>query len=173
MACGNDPSPLDLQELVKGLSVRDLIRLHFLTLDKLRTGGWVSTRNQPQGDWAENLVAKGYNGELAAKNTKGYDVTAPDGSQLQVKSIVFANRTSFWNEWDFTSMVVVVLDEKDLSVMRAIEMPRSEVCSIAKKTKRGYYVSLRDAFNSNGTLVTECLREAEQSLKTPPRPAIN
>ena len=171
MANDNDSSALDLEELVQELSVRDLIQLHFLTLDKLRKDEWVRTRNQPQGDWAENLVAEGYKGKLAAKNTKGYDVKAPDGSELQVKSIVASNRTSYWSEWDFTSMVVVVLDKKDLSVMKAIEIPHSEVCSIAKEDKRGYFLSLSDAFNSDGTDVTECLRKAERDMKIPPRPA--
>ena len=173
MASDNNLSTLDLQELVQGLSVRDVIRLHILTLDKLWKDEWVRTRNQPQGDWAENLVAEGYNGKLAAKNTKGYDVKTPDGSELQVKSIVFAKRTSYWNEWDFTSVVVVVLDERDLSVVKAIEILRSEVCSIAKEDKHGYFLSLSDAFNSDGTDVTERLKEAERSIKTPPRPALS
>ena len=44
------------------------------------------TLNQPQGDWAEALVKVAYDGQLAAKSEKGYDVITADGTRLQVKA---------------------------------------------------------------------------------------
>ena len=64
-------TPVDVGDL----PVSELMRLHRQTLYELRHRDIVRTLNQPQGGWAEYLVAKAYDGELAANSEKGYDVT--------------------------------------------------------------------------------------------------
>ena len=84
-------------------------------------------QHAPQGDWAELLVARAYEGELAPNSEKSWDVRSHDGRTLQVKCRVLdpdrvgSNGTSPFRSWDFDASVVVLLWPIDLSVARAVE----------------------------------------------------
>ena len=157
---------------VEDLSVFDLMRLHRQTLYELLRRGVVRTLNQPQGDWAETLVKVAYDGQLAAKSEKGYDVLTPDGTRLQVKARaldhhnVGSNTTSFFRSWEFDAMVIVLLDPNDLSVARAAELPLEAVYDKARYVEHvnGHVLSPNDALMSEGIDVTDRLRAAAHSL---------
>ena len=157
---------------VEDLSVFDLIRLHRQTLYELLRRGVVRTLNPPQGDWAETLVNVAYDGQLAAKSEKGYDVLTPDGTRLQVKARaidhhdVGSNTTSAFRSREFDAMVIVLLDPDDLSVGRAAELPLKAVHDNARYVSHvnGHVLSPNDALMSQGIDVTERLRAAARSL---------
>lgn len=168
MAQDSTRSPAD----VEGLSVVDLMRLHRQTLHELVNRGIVRTFNQPQGDWAETLVRVAYNGQLAAKSEKGYDVITADGTRLQVKARaldhhdVGSNTTSAFRSWEFDAMLVVLLDPDDLSVGRAAELPLEVVRDRARYVEHvnGYVLVPNQALMDQGTDVTERLQAAARSL---------
>ena len=157
---------------VEDLSVFDLMRLHRQTLYELLRRGVVRSLNQPQGDWAETLVKVAYDGQLAPRSEKGYDVLTPDGNRLQVKARVLdhrnvgSNTTSYFRSWEFDAMVIVLLDPNDLSVGRAVELPLEAAHDNARYVSHvnGYVLTPNEALMSQGIDVTERLREAAQSL---------
>lgn len=157
---------------VEDLSVFDLMRLHRQTLYELRRRGVVRTRSQPQGEWAETLVKVAYDGQLAAKSEKGYDVITGDGTRLQVKARALdyprigSNITSAIRSWEFDKMVVVLLDLNDLSVAKAAELSRETVRRNARHRSHvnGSVLIPNDALMSQGIDVTEQLRAAAHSL---------
>ena len=168
MAAGSSVEPVRVEDL----SVFDLIRLHRQTLFELRRRGVVRTLNQPQGDWAEMLVKDAYDGHLAARSEKGYDVIAADGTRLQVKARaldypkVGSNTTSAFRSWEFDAMVVVVLDRSDLSVSKAAELPVEIVHDNARFRSHvnGYVLVPNEGFMEQGVDVTERLRAAARKL---------
>ncbi len=157
---------------VEDLSVFDLMRLHRQTLYELVHRGIVRTLNQPQGDWAETLVKVAYDGQLAAKSEKGYDVITTDGTRLQVKARaldhhdVGSDTTPAFRSWEFDAMVIVLLDPDDLSVGRAAELPLEVVHDNARYVKHvnGYVLVPNRTLMDEGTDVTERLRTAARSL---------
>ena len=168
MAQDSTGSPVDVEDL----SVFDLMRLHRQTLYELVHRGIVRTLNQPQGDWAETLVRVAYDGQLAAKSEKGYDVITADGTRLQVKARaldhhdVGSDTTSVFRSWEFDAMVVVLLDPDDLSVGRAAELPLEVVHDNARFVKHvnGYVLVPIPTLMDQGTDVTERLQAAAHSL---------
>ena len=161
-------APVDVEDL----SVFDLMRLHRQTLYELINRGIVLTFNQPQGDWAETLVRVAYDGQLAAKSEKGYDVITADGTRLQVKARaldhhdVGSHTTSVFRSWEFDVMVVVLLDPDDLSVGRAAELPLEVVRDRARHVEHvnGYVLVPNQALLDQGADVTERLQAAARSL---------
>ena len=148
------------------------MRLHRQTLYELIRREVVRTWNQPQGDWAETLVKVAYDGQLAAKNEKGFDVIASDGTRLQVKARaldyprVGSNITSAFRSWEFDAMVVVVLDPNDLSVTKAAKLSRDTVEKNANYRSHfsGWVLVPNEALMKQGADVTERLRDAAHSL---------
>lgn len=157
---------------VEDLSVLEIMRLHRQTLHELLKRGIVRTLNQPQGDWAETLVKFAYDGRLAEKSEKGFDVITPDGTRLQVKARaidhqgVGSNTISYIRSWDFDAMVIVLLDPNDLSVGRASELSREIVDDNARFVEHvnGHTLVPNDALMSEGIDVTDRLRTAACSL---------
>ena len=168
MAQDSTGSPVDVEDL----SVFDLMRLHRQTLYELVHRGIVRTLNPPQGDWAETLVKVAYDGQLAPKSEKGYDVITDDGTRLQVKARALdypkigSNITSPIRSWEFDAMVVVLLDLSDLSVCRAAELPLEVVHDNARYVKHvnGYVLVPNQGLMDQGTDVTERLQSAARSL---------
>ena len=157
---------------VEDLPVLDLMRLHRQTLYELLRRGVVRSLNQPQGDWAETLVKVAYDGQLAPKSEKGYDVKALDGTRLQVKARALdypkigSNITSAFRSEEFDAMVVVLLDLRDLGVAKAAELSRETAYANAQYRKHvnGWVLVPNEALMSQGIDVTERLRTAAQSL---------
>lgn len=117
-----------LSAWVARASVGELLRASRLCLEELRTRGVLRTANAPAGDYAEYLVARAYDGELAPNSEKSWDVRASDGRTLQVKcrvggslrkSAVFSPFRSF----GFDAAVLVLLDGDDMGVLQAFEVP--------------------------------------------------
>src|ERR1035438_7613447 len=69
---------------VSSLTVRQLLRWSAQLVTELNRRGVVRSRTPPAGDLAEYLVARAYQGELAAPSVKSWDVQAGD-RKLQVK----------------------------------------------------------------------------------------
>ena len=170
MTEGSSPASVRVEDY----SVFDLIRLHRQTLFELIRRGVVRSLNAPTGDWAEMLVKVAYEGQLAARSEKGYDVIAGDGRRLEVKARalnypkVGSNITSAFRSWEFDAMVVVVLDPSDLSVTVAAELSRETVKKPGNARYRshvnGQVLVPNEALMSQGIDVTERLQAAALNL---------
>lgn len=156
-----------------GLSVRELIALHRGTLHELAGRGILRTGNAPQGDWAELIVATAYSGELAPNSEKSWDVETPSGRRLQVKARVAKSGapvsslvTSPFRSWDFDAAVIVLLGDRDLSVVAAAELPAQVVQEAARWRNHvnGWVVTPTPELMATGLDVTVRLREAAKSL---------
>ena len=153
---------------LESYSVAELIRIHRATLKELWRRGVVRTMNSPQGDWAELLVARAYEGELAPNSEKSYDVLTGDGRRLQVKARVLdpdnvgSHVTSPFRSWDFDAALILLLADDDLSVLAAAELPRAVVEQHAsyRAHVNGAVVRPTRTFMGLGRDVTELLREA-------------
>ena len=109
-------------------SITDLLRLSRSVLAELRRRGVVRSANAPAGDYGEYLVARAYGGAMAGQSTKSWDVRAPDGRTIQVKTRVVPTTAtkaglSPFRSYDFDAFVLVLLSSADLSVLKAVEMP--------------------------------------------------
>lgn len=67
------------------LSEKELLRLQAAVIDELKARGVVRTKNNPVGDYAEWLVAKALNLDLAGNSAAGYDATDANGTRYQIK----------------------------------------------------------------------------------------
>ena len=72
----------DLNEV----SQPDLLSLYCMILDELRARGVVRSTNNPVADYAEHLIAKALNLQLAAKSTTGFDATDKEGKKYEIKA---------------------------------------------------------------------------------------
>ncbi len=120
------------------MSVRDLIRLHRATLHELHRREIVRTWNQPQGEWAELIVAAAYDGKVADNaSEEAWDVRAEKGRRIQVKARVIqgpSDTFSPFRHWGFDTFVAVILDTEDLSVAEGYWMTK------AKAENNAHYV---------------------------------
>ena len=157
---------------LENLKTAELMRLHRSSLFELHRRGIVRTLNAPQGDWAELLVAKAYDGSLAPNSEKSYDVIAGDGRQLQVKARaldherVGSSITSPFRSWGFDAAIIVLLDPADLSVGRAAEFTVDEVRANAmvRPHVNGYVLRPNSALMDLGIDVTDRLKVAAEAL---------
>ena len=153
----------DLSEL----SIHELIRLHRTSLAELRSRGVVRTRNPPQGDWAEFLVATAYSGELAPNSEKSWDVLAAGDRRLQVKARVLdpdrvgSNVTGVFRSWDFDAAVIVLFND-NLEVTAASELHVDDVKDMCRFSKhvRGSAMRPTPANLARGIDVTTKLQVA-------------
>lgn len=98
-------------------------------LAELKRREIVRTGNAPTGDYAETLVKVAFSGELAPNSEKSWDVLAPDGQKLQVKSRLLDDpsksrqrQLSTIRSWGFDSLVIVLFDSTYM-VWRAAKIP--------------------------------------------------
>lgn len=137
---GNGTLPDSLSEPVSDprtpladLNVRDLLSTYADVLAELRERNLVRTNNAPIGDLAEYCAATVYDGLLAPNSEKSFDLTASDGSRVQVKvrqlrpggsrSAVFSPIRSF----EFDTSVFLVIDTVTNEVIAAREWSADEV----------------------------------------------
>lgn len=154
-----------------GASVGELGRLYRSILAELRRRGVIRTGNAPVGDYAEWLVARASGGTLAPNTSQSsWDVEAPDGEHLQVKSRFVADpgnagerQLSPFRSWDFDAAVIVLFDD-DFAVWRAAKVPQSaiEAASAYVEHVNGYRVIARDPLLDAGEDWTERLRVAAE-----------
>ena len=125
---------------LKSLPVTRLLSLYAEILGELLDRRVVRTRNAPAGDLAELLVARAYDGELAANAVKGWDVATADGRHLQVKCRVIktgdkrSHTYSPFRSWGFDACVFTVLDTSTYEVVRAVEVPVDQVKAISSRS---------------------------------------
>jgi hypothetical protein len=134
---------------VSSLTVRDLLRLSARIVIELNSRGVVRSRNPPAGDLAGYLVAKAYQGELAAPSVKSWDVQVAD-HKLQVKCRLVnqddrrSQSFSPFRSWEFDACVFVALDCYTYDVVRAVEIPMAAVKTLARETSwvKGHRVNV-------------------------------
>lgn len=110
---------------------RELLSDWVAIMRQLRTLGVIRTNNNPIGDIAEAIVCDHYGGERASFSQKGWDVKAPDGELIQVKSrrkTPESNPTvlSPISDDEYDSLVVVILGE-DFQVTEGLKASRALV----------------------------------------------
>jgi hypothetical protein len=134
---------------VSSLTVRQLLRLSAQIVTELNRRGVVRSRNPPAGDLAEYLVARAYQGELAAPSVKSWDVQAGD-RKLQVKCRLVdqddrrSQSFSPFRSWEFNACVFMALDCYTYDVVRAVEIPVETVKTLAREISwvRGHRVNV-------------------------------
>lgn len=108
--------------------VSGLLRTYAAILAELRSRGVIRTNNAPLGDYAEYLVARAYEGVLAANSAKSFDVGTGDGRRLQVKARTIGPKTSpsavfsVFRTFDFDAAVVLVFDSETYELLWAREV---------------------------------------------------
>jgi hypothetical protein len=110
---------------------RELLSDWVAIMRQLRAIGVIRTNNNPIGDIAEAIVCDHYKGERASFSQKGWDVKAPDGELIQVKSrrkTPESNPTvlSPISDDEYDSLVVVIFDE-DFQVTEGLKATRALV----------------------------------------------
>jgi hypothetical protein len=115
----------DWTRIMRELADRDIIR----------------TNNNPLGDIAELVVASHYQGERGSFSQAGWDVIAPEGERIQVKSlreVPGKKRTNFSpiSDPDYDSVVLVIFNE-DFQVTEALKLQRQLVEELFSPNKKG------------------------------------
>jgi hypothetical protein len=142
------PPRMDID--VRSLTVRELLRLSASIVTELNIREVVRSRNPPAGDLAEYLVAKAYQGELAAPSVKSWDVQA-GARKLQVKCRLVdrddrrSQTFSSFRSWEFDACVFMTLDCYTYDVIRAVEVPMATVKTLARETSwvKGHNISVK------------------------------
>lgn len=114
-----------------GKDKRELLSDWVAIMRQLRTLRVIRTNNNPIGDIAETIVCDHYGGERASFSQKGWDVKAPSGELIQVKS---RRKTSESNpsvlspirDNEYDSLVVILFDE-DFQVIEGLKASRALV----------------------------------------------
>ena len=159
------------------MTVAELFALYRGILWELRTRGVVRTENAPAGDYAEFLVAAAFGGELAPNSEKSWDVRLSNQIRLQVKSRVVSTpvrsgqlQLSPFRSFDFDEAVIVLFEDTDYSVRKAVRVPRAAVEGAATYNSHvnGYIVHARpEMLSAAGALdVTGELREVSEGNGT-------
>lgn len=110
----------------------DLLKEWAASMRVLQARDVIRTDNNPVGDIAEAVVHAHYGGERGGFSQKGWDVTTPDGTRLQVKGLKITSRgnpsrnLSPISGIDYDVVVVVIFDE-DLIVTEALWVPRDVI----------------------------------------------
>jgi hypothetical protein len=145
-----------LQPDLKSASLADLFMLYGYILDELIRREVVRTRNQPLGDYSEWLVWQALRGQQTPnKSEKSFDITADVSSELlaglgphsgghlgariQVKARSVSPipkhhqlQTSPFHAHGFDYLALVLHEESDFSIRRAVLLPTATVLAHAK-----------------------------------------
>lgn len=154
------------------LSIAELLALSRASLRELKMRGVVRSGNAPAGDYAELLVQRATNGELATASQKSWDVFTPNSERLQVKARVITNerkngerQLSSFRSWDFDAAIIVLFDD-EFRVWRAARIPASVLREVAYYAQhvRGHTVYATDELLNRPEAEdwTELLREMER-----------
>lgn len=114
---------------MQSLATAHLLSAYRGILRELKNRGVIRTTNAPTGDYAEFLIARLLGVELAPNSSKSWDVRAPDGKTLQVKSRVITNpralgerQLSPFRSFAFDEVAIVLFDD-DYWLWRAVRIP--------------------------------------------------
>lgn len=114
-----------------------LLRTYAAILAELRRRDVLRTNNAPLGDYVEYLAARAYGGKLEPNSNKSYDLTAPDGTRMQVKGRAIGPDTrpqakfSPFRSFDFEVAVFVAVDLETYDVSWAREVTVEDVKNAA------------------------------------------
>lgn len=169
---GTDHRPMAGAANVEDLATAELLALSRASLRELKRRGVVRSGNAPAGDYAEILVQRATNGELATASQKSWDVLTLDGERLQVKARVVTStrrkgerQLSSFRSWDFDAAIIVLFDD-EFRLWRAARIPGSVLQEVAYYAQhaRGYTVYATDELLSRPDVEdwTERLRQAKQ-----------
>ena len=138
------------------LSVPGLLRLSREILRELRARGVIRSSNAPAGDFAEFLVQRVTQGELAPGSQRSWDVVTPEKRRLQVKARVLtpensSRQLSPIRTWEFDELVVVLFDD-NFAVSRAVFLPAAVAreASSWRKHVNGWVLIARDELLMSG-----------------------
>ncbi len=154
---------------VEGMSVRDLIRLHRETLHELHRREVVRTWNQPQGEWAELIVAAAYDGKIAENaSEEAWDVKTKTGRRIQVKARVIQKASDTFSPFrhdGFDTFVAVILDTEDLSVAEGWKMSKKRAWENSRHVEslNGRHITVAQV-RKLGRDITDDLRRGEAEL---------
>jgi hypothetical protein len=122
------PQKTNLRDSLADLTTGELLALSRGILAELRRRGVIRSGNAPAGDYAELLVQRATDGELAPNAQKSWDVETPTGEHLQVKARVVPNpkapgerQLSVFRSWEFDAAVIVLFDD-EFRVWRAVRL---------------------------------------------------
>jgi len=167
-----DRAPLSGALNVGDLTVAELLALSRGSLRELKLRGVIRSGNAPAGDYAELLVQRATDGELATASQKSWDVLTPSDERLQVKARVITNerknserQLSSFRSWDFDAAIIVLFDD-EFRVWRAARIPASVLREVAYYAQhvRGHTVYATDELLNRPDAEdwTERLREVER-----------
>ncbi|MEJ7792408.1 MAG: DUF6308 family protein [Gaiellaceae bacterium] len=172
VGAGEDRAPPSGALNVGDLTVAELLALSRGSLRELRLRGVIRSGNAPAGDYAELLVQRATEGELATASQKSWDVLTPSDERLQVKARVITNerkngerQLSSFRSWDFDAAIIVLFDD-EFRVWRAARIPASVLREVAYYAQhvRGHTVYATDELLNRPDAEdwTERLREVER-----------
>jgi hypothetical protein len=150
-------------------TIGELLAWSRAILRELRRRGVVRSGNAPAGDYAELLVQRATNGELAPNSQPSWDVLTSDGERLQVKARLVTDpeargerQLSAFRSWDFDASLIVLFDD-DFRVWRAARIPVDELRADARFVEhvRGYRIFATDSFLDRGEDWTRRLQAVE------------
>lgn len=136
----------------KVFSTFDLFRCYADILNELKQRQIIRTFNNPVADYAEWLVAKMLDLELATNSRSGYDATNSANEKFQIKSrrLVPSNKSRQLGvirnlesvKFDY---LIAVLFESDFSLNEAYKIPQSLITKYAQfsKHQNGHILHLR------------------------------
>lgn len=141
-----------MQSDLEKLSEIELLQLHASIIDELKRREVVRTKNNPIGDYAEWLVAKALNLQLARNSSAGYDGKDINGIKYQIKArrITPENKSSQLSAIrnlsgkDFDELVGLIFDEK-YQILVAVQIPHEVVKEYAEYREHvnGHILHLR------------------------------
>jgi len=141
-----------MQSDLENLSEIELLQLHASIINELKRRKVVRTKNNPIGDYAEWLVAKALNLQLARNSLAGYDGKDTNGVKYQIKGrrITPENKSRQLSAIrnlsgkDFDILVGLIFDEK-YQILVAVQIPHEVVEEYAeyKKHVNGHILHLR------------------------------
>ena len=119
---------------LRKLTVKDLLQQHSIIIDELKRRKIVRTKNNPVGDYAEWLVAKGLGLELAGNSSAGFDGIDAEGTKVQIKGrrITPENKSRQLGairklkEKDFDQLAAVIFDE-NYEIIDAVLIPHEVI----------------------------------------------
>ncbi len=143
-------------------------------LAELRRREVLRTNNAPTGDYAEYLVARAFDGELAPNSEKSWDVATSDGRRIQVKARISpvgsgagTRQLSVIRTWGFDELAIILFDD-DYGIHRGSLVPVALARDRARYVKHvnGYRVLANNALldEESVTDITDLLRTTAQTL---------
>jgi len=119
---------------IKGLTVRELLKLYAGVLEELRTRGTLRSSNNPVADYAEGLCVAAFGWKLTTKSTKGHDAIDSKGRRIEIKGrrITPHNPSRQMSairsiEAKHFTVLAGVLFDPDFAVMKAALIPHAVV----------------------------------------------